>query len=112
MLMIRSCVVSLISLSSPVCQLSDTDRPADEAPPDVPTPATLSDADINNLVEQTDRFVATHIAADKPDGVPEEDWLPIEREHLDLNPMFRLYAPDVEAYEAWGPPKAEQLDQA
>ena len=53
--------------------------------------------------------IAMYIAAEKPDGVPEENWLPIERKDLDLNPMFRLYAPDLGAYKAWVPPRAEQL---
>ena len=56
-----------------------------------------------------DGGIAIYIAAEKPDGVPEENWLPIEREDLDINPMFRLYAPDLEAYAAWVKPEAETL---
>ena len=61
------------------------------------------------MVLGEDGGIAIYIAADKPDGVPEENWLPIERKDLDINPMFRLYAPDILAYEAWEPPRAEKL---
>ena len=47
------------------------------------------------------------IAAEQPDGVPEENWLPISREDLGLNLTMRLYEPDLEAYEDWTPPVAE-----
>ena len=49
------------------------------------------------------------IAAEKPDGVPEENWLPITREDLDLDISLRVYIPDLEKYKSWQPPKAEVL---
>ncbi|MEJ2541417.1 MAG: DUF1214 domain-containing protein, partial [Gemmatimonadota bacterium] len=50
------------------------------------------------------------IAAEQPGGVPEENWLPITREDLNLNLVMRLYEPDLEAYEDWTPPVAERVD--
>jgi len=50
------------------------------------------------------------IAAGQPDGVPEENWLPINREDLDLDIMMRIYAPDLERYAGWTPPIARRLD--
>ena len=50
-----------------------------------------------------------YIAAEKPEGVPEENWLPIERKNLDLSPQLRLYVPDLEKYKTWKPPVAEKL---
>ena len=50
-----------------------------------------------------------YIAAKKPDGVPEENWLPIERKDEDLSANLRIYAPDLEAMNSWTPPKAEML---
>jgi hypothetical protein len=47
------------------------------------------------------------IAAEKPDGVPEENWLPITREDLDLDIVMRLYIPDLEKFKDWTPPKAK-----
>jgi len=49
------------------------------------------------------------IAAEKPDGVPDENWLPIERKDLELNIILRVYAPDLERMKTWQAPKAEKL---
>jgi hypothetical protein len=54
-----------------------------------------------------DGGIAVHIAAQKPRGVPEENWLPIERKDEDLSVVMRLYVPDLEAFETWTPPRAE-----
>jgi hypothetical protein len=56
-----------------------------------------------------DGGIGIYIAAERPDGVPEENWLPIERKDQDLNAIMRLYAPDLERFRAWGPPEAEKL---
>jgi hypothetical protein len=50
------------------------------------------------------------IAAEQPNGVPAENWLPIQREDLELNVILRIYAPDLEAYDDWTPPVAERID--
>ncbi|MBZ2168878.1 DUF1214 domain-containing protein [Marinobacter sp. F4216] len=49
------------------------------------------------------------IAAEQPEGVPEENWLPIERKDEDLGLIMRLYSPDLEQYESWSPAKAKKL---
>jgi len=36
--------------------------------------------------------------------------LEIERRDEDLNVIMRIYAPDLERFETWTPPKAEQFD--
>ena len=51
------------------------------------------------------------MAATKPVGVPEENWLPIERKDQDLNMIMRLYVPDLEAYEDWTPPVLEVVER-
>jgi len=56
-----------------------------------------------------DGGIAIYIAAEKPAGVPEENWLPISRGDIDLSGVFRLYEPDLEKYETWRIPKAEKL---
>jgi hypothetical protein len=56
-----------------------------------------------------DGGIAIYIAAEKPDGVPEENWLPINREDLEIGPIMRLYEPDLERFASWEVPKAEQL---
>jgi len=54
-----------------------------------------------------DGGIAIHIAAEKPPGVPEENWLPIERKDEDLSAIMRIYVPDLERFAAWTPPSAE-----
>jgi hypothetical protein len=49
------------------------------------------------------------IAAEQPEGVPKENWLPINRGDVDLNVIMRLYAPDLEKFESWTSPKAKKL---
>jgi len=49
------------------------------------------------------------IAAEQPEGVPEENWLPIERGDIDLDVNMRLYNPDIEKFKSWTPPKAKKL---
>lgn len=49
------------------------------------------------------------IAAEQPEGVPEENWLPINRKDVDLDIIMRLYAPDLERNERWTAPIAWKL---
>jgi len=49
------------------------------------------------------------IAAEPPQGVPEQNWLPIPREDLALNLVMRLYEPDLATYETWTLPVAERV---
>jgi hypothetical protein len=48
-----------------------------------------------------------YIAAEKPEGVPEENWLPINRKDEDLSINLRIYVQDMEKMKTWMPPKAE-----
>jgi hypothetical protein len=50
------------------------------------------------------------IAAEQPAGVPEDNWLPINREDLNLDIMMRIYAPDLERFATWSPPIARRID--
>ena len=56
-----------------------------------------------------DGGIAIFIAAEKPKGVPEENWLPINREDIGIGPIMRLYEPDFERFNTWTPPLAEKL---
>jgi len=56
-----------------------------------------------------DGGIEIYIAAKKPEGVAEENWLPIPREDLDLSPQLRIYVPDLEKFGTWKPPEAERL---
>jgi hypothetical protein len=56
-----------------------------------------------------DGGIAIHIAAEKPKGVPEENWLPLNRGDYGVDVILRLYNPDLEKFKTWSPPKAERI---
>lgn len=56
-----------------------------------------------------DGGIAIYIAAEKPEGVPEENWLPINRGDENLDIIMRVYQPDLEKMKTWQAPKAEKL---
>jgi len=53
--------------------------------------------------------IAIYIAAEKPEGVPEENWLPINRKDENLDVIMRVYQPELEKMKTWKAPKAEKL---
>ena len=53
--------------------------------------------------------IEVYIAADKPEGVPEENWLPINRKDEVIDVTLRVYAPDLEKMKTWTTPKAEVI---
>ena len=67
------------------------------------------DDDSAVMVLDEDGGIAMYVAAEKPDGVPEENWLPIERKDMGLSPQMRIYVPDLKKYQTWKPPVAEKL---
>ncbi len=52
--------------------------------------------------------IEVYVAAEKPEGVPEENWLPIERKDEDMDIVLRIYEPDLEKMKTWQPPLAEK----
>lgn len=56
-----------------------------------------------------DGGIEVYVAAEKPEGVPEENWLPINRKDEDLDVILRIYMPDIDKYKTWTPPKAEMV---
>ncbi|MFC2164268.1 DUF1214 domain-containing protein [Acidobacteriota bacterium] len=53
--------------------------------------------------------IEIYIAAEQPPGVPEENWLPINRGDEVLDLIMRIYDPDLEKMETWKTPKAEKI---
>lgn len=53
--------------------------------------------------------IAIYIAAERPEGVPKENWLPITRENLGIDVIMRVYQPDLDKMKTWEAPKAEML---
>lgn len=56
-----------------------------------------------------DGGIAVHIATERPEGVPEQNWLPLNRGDYDIDVVLRLYVPDLEALETWTLPTAKKL---
>jgi hypothetical protein len=56
-----------------------------------------------------DGGIDIHVAAEKPEGVPEENWLPITRKDENLDVILRIYVPDLEKVKTWTAPKAEMV---
>jgi hypothetical protein len=56
-----------------------------------------------------DGGIEIYVSAANPKGVPEENWLPINRENIGINGMFRIYAPDVEKMKTWTTSQFEML---
>ena len=56
-----------------------------------------------------DGGIAICIAAERPEGVLEENWLPLKRGDYDIDVILRIYVPDLEKFKDWTPPKAEKL---
>jgi hypothetical protein len=56
-----------------------------------------------------DGGIEIHVAAKKPEGVPSENWLPINRKDENLDLIMRLYIPDLEKFRSWSVPKAEMI---
>jgi hypothetical protein len=57
-----------------------------------------------------DGGIAIYIAAEQPQGVPEENWLPINRGDEILDLIMRIYDPDLEMLKTWKAPKAERIE--
>jgi hypothetical protein len=53
--------------------------------------------------------IEIYIAPEKPAGVPDENWLPIERKDLELSIILRIYAPDLQKMKTWKAPRAEKI---
>jgi len=54
--------------------------------------------------------IEVRIAAQQPEGVPEENWLPLNRGDYGIDVVLRLYNPDLERFKTWSPPKADRTD--
>jgi hypothetical protein len=52
--------------------------------------------------------IEIYIAAEQPEGVPAENWLPINREDLGIDVIMRVYVPDLKRMKTWKAPKAEK----
>lgn len=56
-----------------------------------------------------DGGIEVYAAAEKPENVPDDNWLPINRKDENLDVILRIYMPDFEKYKTWATPKAEMV---
>lgn len=56
-----------------------------------------------------DGGIEIYIASEKPEGVPDENWLPIIRRDENLDIILRVYMPDLEKFKTYSVPKAEKV---
>ena len=56
-----------------------------------------------------DGGIEIYVAAEQPEGVPAENWLPLNRGDYGIDVVLRLYVPDLEKFKDWKTPLAEKL---
>jgi len=56
-----------------------------------------------------DGGIKIYVSAVKPEGVPLENWLPINRKDQGIDIILRVYAPDLEKMKTWKAPLAEKI---
>jgi hypothetical protein len=59
------------------------------------------------MVLNDDGGIDVYVAAEKPAGVPDENWLPINRKDEKLDMIMRIYQPDMEKFKSYKVPEAE-----
>lgn len=52
--------------------------------------------------------ITIHIAAERPPGVPLDNWLPVNRGDYGLSLIMRIYTPDLKRLKTWSPPAVER----
>jgi len=57
-----------------------------------------------------DGGIEIYVTAEKPDGVPEENWLPINRKDEVIDLILRIYVPDMEKMKTWKVPVAQKIN--
>jgi hypothetical protein len=53
--------------------------------------------------------IEIYVSAEKSEGVPAENWLPIIRKDEGLDVVMRIYAPDLEKLKTWKSPQADKI---
>ena len=52
-----------------------------------------------------------YISVEQPEGVPAENWLPLNRGDYGIDVVLRLYEPDLQKYKTWKAPKAKKIQE-
>lgn len=57
----------------------------------------------------SDGGIEIYLSEKLPQGVPEENWLPINRENIGIDGLFRIYVPNAEKMKTWKIPQIVEL---
>jgi len=57
-----------------------------------------------------DGGIEIYVAAERPSGVPEENWLPLNRKDEEIDLILRIYVPDMEKMKTWKVPTAQKIN--
>jgi hypothetical protein len=57
-----------------------------------------------------DGGIKIHIAAEQPEGVPIENWLPINRQDQGLDMVMLIYDPELDRLKSWQVPAVEKIN--
>jgi len=57
-----------------------------------------------------DGGLEVYICTQKPEDVPEENWLPINKIDQNLDVILRIYAPDLKKMKIWKSPRAVKIN--
>jgi len=56
-----------------------------------------------------DGGIEIYVTAERPEGVPEENWLPLNRKDEEIDVILRVYVADLKKMKTWKAPLAEKL---
>ena len=62
------------------------------------------------MMLDADGGIEIYVSAEQPEGVPDENWLPLVRGDYGIDVLMRIYAPDLEKFASWTPPQAEMVE--
>jgi len=57
-----------------------------------------------------DGGIEIYVVAERPSGVPEENWLPLNRKDEEIDLILRIYVPDMEKMKTWKVPTAQKIN--
>jgi hypothetical protein len=58
-----------------------------------------------------DGGIKIYVSEEKPEGIPMENWLPINRKDEEMDIILRVYAPDVEKMKTWKAPVSVKVNK-
>jgi hypothetical protein len=61
------------------------------------------------MILNGDGGIEIYVAVKKPEGVPMENWLPIDRKDEDIDIILRVYVPELDKLSSWKVPVAKKL---